>query len=120
LVWQSAGICREQSSLEKAISNIESWQAEFVELKLSKFLFSLHPPKSARLGSSDAKQLLLWTQVRNLLDIAYLILKSAAYRIESRGGHYRLDYPDSDPSWQVHTLVQNHHWWKEAVISDKY
>ncbi|MGB3655896.1 MAG: L-aspartate oxidase [Rivularia sp. (in: cyanobacteria)] len=119
LVWQSAGICREQSSLESAISNIESWREEFAELKLSKFLFSLDPPKSASFKSSDAQQQLrLWTQVRNLLDIAYLILKSADYRVESRGGHYRLDFPHSNPDWRVHTLVQNHHWSQEAVRND--
>mgnify|MGYP001796175359 CR=1 FL=1 len=116
LVWQSAGICREQSSLDKAISNIESCQKEFTKLKLTNFLSSLHPPFAAKFESSNAqKLLLLWTQVRNLLDIGHLILNSAAYRTESRGGHYRLDYPESNPDWQVHTLVRNHNWWKEPV-----
>ncbi len=119
LVWQAAGICRERSSLDNAISNIESRREEFAELKLSKFLFSLDPPKSVSFESSDAQQQLrLWTQVRNLLDIAYLILKSAAYRVESRGGHYRLDFPDSNPDWRVHTLVQNYDWSQEAVRND--
>ncbi|MEO0686527.1 MAG: L-aspartate oxidase, partial [Cyanobacteria bacterium J06649_11] len=78
LVWQSAGICREQSSLDNAISHIESWQKEFANLQLTKFLLSLQPPKSASFESSDAqKLLLLWAQVRNLLDTANLILKSA-------------------------------------------
>lgn len=119
LVWQSAGICREQSSLDKAVSAVESRRKEFANLQLSKFLSSLNPPNSASFESSDAqKLLLLWTQVRNLLDIANLILKSAAYRTESRGGHYRLDYPQSTPEWQVHTLIQNDRWWKEAINSD--
>ncbi len=119
LVWQSAGICREQSSLDKAVSTIESWRKEFTHLQLSKFLSSLNPPKPASFESDNAQNLLLlWTQVRNLLDIANLILKSAAYRTESRGGHYRLDYPQSNPEWQVHTLIQNDLWWKEAINSD--
>ncbi|MEM6753055.1 MAG: L-aspartate oxidase [Cyanobacteria bacterium P01_C01_bin.38] len=119
LVWQSAGICREQSSLDKAVSTIEAWRKEFTNLELSKFLSSLNPPKPASFESNDAqKLLLLWAQVRNLLDIAYLILKSAAYRIESRGGHYRLDYPQSNPEWQVHTLIKNDSWWKEAINGD--
>jgi len=119
LVWQSAGICREQSSLDKAISNIESWQKEFTKLQLTKFLSSLHPPSVANFESSNAQKLLLiWAQVRNLLDTANLILKSAAYRTESRGGHYRLDYPESNPDWQVHTLIQNHNWSKQPVNRD--
>ncbi|HBY76779.1 MAG TPA: L-aspartate oxidase, partial [Cyanobacteria bacterium UBA11148] len=58
----------------------------------------------------------IWGETYNLLDVAYLILKSAAFRTESRGGHYRLDYPQPDPNWQVHTLVQGKHWWKSAVV----
>ncbi|MBD2292174.1 L-aspartate oxidase [Anabaena sphaerica FACHB-251] len=113
LVWQSAGICREQSSLENAIATIESWQQDFATLPLSQFLQSLRPTVAASFNLPDIdQQLRLWAETRNLLDVAYLILKSAAFRKESRGGHYRLDYPQPDPDWQVHTIVQNHSWWK--------
>lgn len=107
LVWQSAGICREQSGLTNAIATVESWQKEFAILPLSQFLLNLSPNQAVSFPISDIEQLLrLWAETRNLLDVAYLILKSAAFRTESRGGHYRLDYPQSDSDWQVHTLVQ--------------
>ncbi|MFB2980444.1 hypothetical protein [Microseira sp. BLCC-F43] len=48
--------------------------------------------------------------------MAYLILKSAAFRNESRRGHYRVDYPTSAPNWQVHTLVQQEKWWTSPII----
>ncbi|MGM3304616.1 L-aspartate oxidase [Anabaena sp. WFMT] len=113
LVWQSAGICREESGLESAIATIESWQQDFANLPLSQFLQSLCPTESASFNLPNIdQQLRLWAETRNLLDVAYLILKSAAFRTESRGGHYRLDYPQADPNWQVHTIVQNHSWWK--------
>lgn len=113
LVWQSAGICREQSSLENAIATIESWQQDFANLPLSKFLQLLRPkePASFNLPNID-QQLRLWAETHNLLDVAYLILKSATFRTESRGGHYRLDYPQLAPEWQVHTTIQNHRWWQ--------
>ncbi|MEA5549938.1 L-aspartate oxidase [Anabaena cylindrica UHCC 0172] len=113
LVWQSAGICREESGLESAIATIESWQQDFANLPLSQFLQSLRPTESASFNLPNIdQQLRLWAETRNLLDVAYLILKSAAFRTESRGGHYRLDYPQPDPNWQVHTIVQNHSWCK--------
>ncbi|ARV61705.1 L-aspartate oxidase [Nostocales cyanobacterium HT-58-2] len=119
LVWQSVGICREQSGLETAISTVESWQHDFTSLPVSQFLLSLHPKESAYLDLPDVeRQLRLWAETRNLLDVAFLILKSAAFRTESRGGHYRLDYPQLDPNWQVHTLVQQNNWWKSPVLSD--
>jgi len=116
LVWQNAGICREASSLQAAISTIESWQDDFSALPLSQFIIGLQPQQSANFNLPEIEQQLgLWSETRNLLDIAYLILKSAIFRTESRGGHYRSDYLQSLSEWQVHTLVQNHHWWKSQV-----
>lgn len=118
LVWQSAGICREQSRLEVAIATVESWQQDFATLPLSQFLLSLRPNEPVKFDIPDCdRQLRLWAETRNLLDVAYLILKSAAFRTESRGGHYRLDYPQPDPAWQVHTLVQQSQWWKSEVLN---
>ncbi|QSJ18675.1 L-aspartate oxidase [Nostoc sp. UHCC 0702] len=118
LVWQSAGICREQSGLSSAIATIESWQQDFANLPLSQFLLSLHPNEPVKFDRPDCeKQLRLWAETRNLLDVAYLILKSAAFRTESRGGHYRLDYPQPDSNWQVHTLVQKYQWWKSEILN---
>lgn len=124
LVWHSAGICREQSLLEEAIAQVEAWQQEFAALSLSRVLLNVKPGQTLNLVNGENisinKNLCLrtWAETSNLLDIGYLILKSAAYRTESRGGHYRLDYPSSDPSWQVHTLVKNNHWSKSAFIQN--
>jgi len=113
IVWQSAGICREQSRLDEAIATVESWQQDFAILPLSQFLLSLRPNETVKFKLPNTeRQLRLWAETRNLLDVAYLILKSAAFRKESRGGHYRIDYPQSDPNWQIHTLVQKLHWSK--------
>ena len=117
LMWQSAGICRQQDVLENAIASLNSWRQTFAELPLSQHLLNLTPLKTVRFDLPDAdQQLRLWGETYNLLDVAYLILKSAAFRTESRGGHYRLDYPQSDPKWQVHTLVRKNQWWKSPPI----
>jgi L-aspartate oxidase len=121
LVWQSAGICRERLGLEQAIAQVKLWQQAFISLPLSQFLLQLPPEQPAQIdipvNIPQVEQCLrLWSETRNLLDIAYLILKSAAFRTESRGGHYRLDYPHTDPDWQVHTLVQYEQWWKSEGL----
>lgn len=116
LVWQSAGICREQKVLESAIAQIEIWQQEFANLPLSQFILNLPPAKAASFGLKEThQQLWLWGETRNLLDIAHLILKSALFRTESRGGHYRQDYPQTDPHWQAHTLVKQDKLWKSKL-----
>lgn len=117
LVWQSAGICREQVSLDQAIAQVVFWQGEFASLPLSQFLKTLPGGTPAKFNYSDINQLLrLWAETQNLLDVAYLILKSAAFRKESRGGHYRSDYPEVVNGWQVHTMIQDDRWWKSEGI----
>jgi succinate dehydrogenase / fumarate reductase flavoprotein subunit len=37
--------------------------------------------------------------VQNLLDVAEAVTRSALERVESRGGHYREDFPNKDAAW---------------------
>lgn len=122
LVWQSAGICRGQAALESAIAKVQFWQAEIASLPLSELVGNLDPGQPVDFVICDHQPypdviaiLRNWAEINNLLDIAYLILQSAAYRTESRGGHYREDYAHTDPNWQVHTLIQHHRWWTAPV-----
>lgn len=117
LMWQSAGICREETVMQEAIAKILSWKDLFLELPVSQSLGALlHPPTPYQVDVSTEALIRSWAEVRNLLDVALLILKSADYRGESRGGHYRSDFPGPSPEWQVHTLVKTMQWYKSAPI----
>jgi len=119
LVWQSAGICRGKSDLESAIVQVEMWRQEFASLALSQTLLNLQPGQMIDFSPDDAHNssvLRNWGEVGNLLDIGYLILKSAAFRTESRGGHYRVDYPLTEPDWCSHTLIDQSNWYKSGRI----
>ncbi|MBK9128914.1 MAG: L-aspartate oxidase [Phycisphaerales bacterium] len=41
-------------------------------------------------------------ETQNMLTVALLIATSAATRTESRGVHFRTDFPATDPAWQRH------------------
>lgn len=86
LTWTAAGICREQSSLSAALEQVKQWQQQIRDL-----------PVPCR----------LWAETRNLADFSYLLISSALFRTESRGAHYRSDYPHLDPAWQVHTVIKD-------------
>ena len=108
LIWQSAGICRQGEVMNKAISTVKLWRSQLTSLSLSQYVSSLSPQQEIKLNSSNAEsQLKLYAETLNLLDIGYLILKSAIFRQESRGGHYRLDYPKTLKEWELHTIIKN-------------
>ncbi|MEB3225450.1 MAG: L-aspartate oxidase, partial [Synechococcus sp.] len=106
LLWQSAGICREEKILVEAIAQVSAWQTELNQMAFHQFLDTI-PGQTIHLTHPDAEgQIRLYTETCNLTDVALLILKSALWRTESRGGHYRKDYPETQTVWQVHTLVE--------------
>jgi L-aspartate oxidase len=43
---------------------------------------------------------------RNFVTLAALIAKSALWREESRGGHFRTDHPETSVEFQVHSIQQ--------------
>jgi succinate dehydrogenase / fumarate reductase flavoprotein subunit len=43
--------------------------------------------------------------LKNMLDISEAVTKAALERTESRGGHTREDFPDSDKEWQKVNVV---------------
>jgi len=46
-------------------------------------------------------------ELYNMLDIAEIVTRSALFRTESRGAHYRIDYPKrDDENWRCHTQVK--------------
>lgn len=84
LTWRAAGICREAKALSEAIAQIIDFQQEIMNLR-----------NNTR----------LWVETRNLIDFAYLLVKSALFRTESRGAHFRIDYPNIESDWKIHTVI---------------
>ena len=118
LMWHSAGICRSQAILEEAIAQLNIWRSQLADLDVIQCLLKTTPNQTVQLSSNQAQQQLkLAAETLNLTDVGYLILKSAAWRTESRGGHYRSDYPQTSNEWQFHTLIQGDCWRKSPNIT---
>ena len=46
-------------------------------------------------------------EVGFMVQVAELVAKAAQLRRESRGHHFRSDYPEEDDAWMKHTILQN-------------
>jgi succinate dehydrogenase/fumarate reductase flavoprotein subunit len=53
-----------------------------------------------------ARELSDTLEVSNMLDVAEAVVQSALYRTESRGHHFRTDYPEVREEWLKHTVIQ--------------
>ncbi|NES82526.1 MAG: L-aspartate oxidase [Moorea sp. SIO2B7] len=118
LMWHSAGISRSQELLENAIAQVSFWREKLTTSDLGQYLRKLTPNETITFQSPSAeKQLKIAAETLNLVEVSYLILKSAAWRTESRGGHYRRDYPQPSSNWQFHTLIQGDNIWKSSPLT---
>ncbi len=86
LMWRDAGIRRDRNTLSEAAATIDDW-CRYV---LSR---QLNDPQG-------------W-QLQNMLTVSRLMVAAALAREESRGVHYRSDFPDPDDEhWRCHLAFQ--------------
>ena len=86
LMTSHMGITRTAESLEQMLIQIQQWQQWFEKTKLSE-------PNMNTPNNATAADKLTYFQLARQLQLATLIVQSAYQRLESRGGHYRTDYP---------------------------
>ncbi|PSP19375.1 MAG: L-aspartate oxidase [Cyanobacteria bacterium QS_8_64_29] len=117
LLWERAGICREGRSLEDGLAQVRAWRRECERTALGQQLLAPLADGAIALPSQQAHQTLrCCIETLNLLDLGQALLQSALARTESRGAHYRTDYPQTDPHWQRHVLLQRDRCWRSPPL----
>ena len=81
LMWSAVGIERDGEELKEAAETLAQWQ---------------HSIPSA----VDAPSL----ELASLVLVSRLLVEAALIREESRGAHYRSDYPGPSPEWEKHIV----------------
>ncbi len=103
VLWSSAGITRLAASLEVGIESVEAWRSRFLTLPMSQMLMA---DATVRVQSQDEVWVRSWGELRNLLEVGRSILRSALFREESRGGHFREDFPETSKAWTKHSVMR--------------
>ena len=92
LMWEKVAIVRDEKGLNEALKQLLEMQKELKNLNVR-----------------DIKQynddLVTALEVTNMVEICILIVKSAILRRESRGAHYRSDFPESSDEWKRSIIV---------------
>jgi succinate dehydrogenase / fumarate reductase, flavoprotein subunit len=98
LMMQNAGIVREQTRLQDGLKRILELKNEFYS---NKHNINLKESSIAD-GNDNIENIVLTLQVKSSLIACEAIIRSALMREESRGAHYRSDFPRlDDERWKV-------------------
>ncbi len=85
ILWSGAGVVREARGLQQALQALDALQEQV----------DAHPLTRRGL------------EARNLLVLGDAVLRAALARTESRGAHFRRDYPSrQDGEWQRHSITE--------------
>ena len=85
VMWQHAGLVRSADGLASAVARLEAWRAAV---------------EQQRRESPGDREL---RRTASLAAVGYLVARAALRREESRGGHFRADFPRRDDiHWQQH------------------
>ncbi len=94
LMKQNAGIIREEVKLQDGLKRI-------LELK-NEFYSKVNIIKGFKIDDDNCENIVLTWQVKSSLIACEAIIRSALMRQESRGAHYRSDFPKlNDEKWKV-------------------
>jgi fumarate reductase (CoM/CoB) subunit A len=88
VMWYKAGIIRKERELEEALARIEELQSCVPRLRVK-----------------DARGLVKSLELQNMLILTEMVCRAALLRTESRGAHYRSDYPEEDNANWVKNIV---------------
>ena len=84
LLWDKAGIARSEEGLQEAAEILAFWERE------------MSAPR-------DRPSY----ELTNLVMLGRLMVEAAMFRRESRGAHYRTDFPQPSPEWQQHVTLSS-------------
>lgn len=95
IMTEKAGVFREGKELEQAISEIMDFKERFPRIRLEQAPLAFN------------YELVEYLDVASILDLCEIIAKGALRRTESRGAHFRTDFPTrDDANWLAHTYAQ--------------
>jgi L-aspartate oxidase len=81
VMWRQVGVERAGGSLAEALETVEGWCRYVLPRQFAE-------PQG-------------W-QLQNMLQVARLMIRGAIERRETRGVHFRGDFPDTNPAWLAH------------------
>lgn len=94
IMWEGAGAMRSSPGLTKALERLNALQRDLPWVQV------------ASEGLVANRELIAYLEVENLLLVAQAVVTSALAREESRGAHYREDFPERDDEhWLKHVQV---------------
>jgi len=106
LCWLNLGVSRNKVNMSKFFNYIQNDIDKLDKNDLLNSLEKIKFDQKIKLSERNRRALNLLLDLKNRQITTITLLKACLFREESRGGHYRDDFPDKDKNWECHTRQQ--------------
>ena len=104
--WINLGVSRNESNMIKFLNHIQTNMDQLQKNPLLNSLDQIEFDQRIKLNEPNRRGLNLLLDLQNRQITTLTLLKACLFRKESRGGHYRDDFPIKDKKWECHTRQQ--------------
>ncbi len=103
LCWREVGVDRSQKGMCAALAKVKRDHENLLNEPLLNLVFSQSKDEINGFDEIARRDLNLLLDLSNRQKSSALMLEACLFRKESRGGHFRDDFPTALPFWQCHT-----------------
>ena len=103
LCWDYLGVSRSKKGMKNFLDDLYMEDSELSNNSLLNSIKSLDINNFIKLSEPNRRALNLLLDLQNRNITTRLLLEACIFREESRGGHYRTDYPEKLDSWKCHS-----------------
>ena len=103
LCWREVGVDRSSKGMSSAFIKVKRDYQNLLREPLLNLVYSQSKYEIHEFGETSRRDLNLLIDLTNRQMSSLLMLEACLFREESRGGHFRADFPISVPFWKCHT-----------------
>ncbi len=114
--WENIGVSRSKNKMELFSNDLDNTKSAFIDNSLLNIVKQVEIDQKLSFDEQHRRALNLLIDFQNRQITTRLLVEACLFREESRGGHYRIDYPEKNDLWKCHSNQKRNQGIKQSPI----
>ncbi len=101
--WENIGVTRSKNKMELFACDLDNDKSDLIDNSLLNLVSQVELDQKLSFDEEQRRALNLLIDLQNRQITTRLLVDACIFREESRGGHYRSDYPNKNDLWKCHS-----------------
>ena len=101
--WENIGVSRSKNKMKLFYSNFGKDKSAIIDYSILNIIKEVEVSEKISFDEQHRRALNLLIDLQNRQITTRLLVEACLFREESRGGHYRIDYPNKNDLWKCHS-----------------